>query len=260
MARARDLAGRTVVVTRAEGRSGPLGAALERHGATVLRVPTVEIGPPSDPGPLGDALAALDRYDWIVFTSPRAVDAVADRGVALPGALSVAVVGSSTAERAEEAGFTVTLVGAGEGARELAEELVASGVGDGARVLFPASDRARTDLVDVLRAAGASVDPVVAYVTRVRSFDPAAVPGLDRADVVTFTSPSAVEGWHSAMGRDATRLLPESVRFAVIGGTTGAKLESYGVEAVVAPEASLDGLVTAVLALCARPVRRPPMN
>lgn len=245
-----DLAGWTVVVTRAEGESGPLGAALERHGATVLRVPTVEIGPPSDPGPLADGLSALERYDWIVFTSPRAVDAVADRGVALPEGLSVAVVGSSTAERAEEAGFTVAHAGGGEGARKLAEELVASGVGDGARVLFPASDRARTDLVDALRAAGASVDRVVAYVTRVRSFDPAAVPGLDRADVVTFTSPSAVEGWHASMGPDATRFVRESLRFAVIGATTGAKLESYGVEAVVAPEASLDGLVTAVRALC----------
>lgn len=244
-----DLDGWVVVVTRAEGDNGPLGAALERHGAEVLRVPTVAIGAPADRGPLDRALAAVTRYDWIVFTSPRAVDAVADHGVALPADSEVAAVGSSTAARAAAVGIPVSLVGEGRGAREFAEELVARGVGSGARVLFPASSRARADLVRILVDAGALVDQVVAYETRVRSFDPATVPALARADVITFTSPSAAEGWHAVTGGEPMRFLADGVRFVAIGGTTEEKLKSYGVSATVAPEASLDGVVAAVCAL-----------
>lgn len=289
------LKGWTVVVTRAEGDKGPLGAAFETEGAHVLRIPTVEVGPPGDADGLTDALERIDGYDWIVFTSPRAVEAVAGRGVRGRERLRVAVVGPSTAESAAAAGFVPTVVGDGQGAEALAERLVhrrdrglgpgrrasgrsahgdsgrsaygdsgrsahgrrrvdehrldSRGVGRGDRVLFPASSRAGSTLERVLTRAGASVDRVTAYETRSISFDPARLPELSEVDLVTFTSPSALEGWVSAMSDDPARFLPETVRYVVIGDTTGAAAEAAGLDPIRAPESSFEGMVWAARAL-----------
>ncbi len=246
-----ELSGWTVVVTRDEGEEGRLGRALKRLGATVLRIPTVETGPPDDPAPLRAALHAAGEYDWVALTSGRAVDALVRVGAAVPPGVRVAAVGPTTARKAEDAGLPVHLVGAGGGGEELARALLEAGVGDGVRVLFPASDRARPELSDTLRAAGARVERVVAYRTRTRAFDPRAIVGLDRADVVTFTSPSAVEGWYSAIGRDSARFLPESIWYVVIGRTTEEALAAHGPAAIVAAHASLEGVVDAVRELAA---------
>lgn len=243
-----DLTGWTVVVTRAEGPDGPLSVSLSRLGAEVVYVPTVEMGPPEDPEALDAALHALDEMDWVVFTSPRAVDALVAWGAVAPEGARVAAVGSATAKRARDAGFPVNVVGNG-GAEALAEALVAHGVGRGDRVLFPASSRARPDLPRLLGAAGVEVRQVGAYQTRIRSFDPARVPELSRADVVTFTSPSAVEGWRASTAGEAARFLADGVRYVVIGETTGAALEAHGLACVLAPDTSLDGMAAAVRAL-----------
>jgi uroporphyrinogen-III synthase len=247
------LEGWTVVVTRAEGPGGSLGSAFLAAGAEVLRVPTVEIGPPPDPTLLSRALKRLEDHDWLVFTSGRAVDVLAGRIDALPAAMRVAAVGPSTADHARKAGFSVTSVGDGSGAEALARKLVAEGIGEGTWVFVPTSSRGRPELEEVLAAAGAVVERVVAYETRTRSFEPAAVPGLRSADVVTFTSPSAVEGWHSAVGDDPARFLSPSVRYVAIGETTRTAAAGRGIEAVRAREASFEGMVDTVSEMMREP-------
>ena len=234
-----------MVVTRAEGPQGPLGGAFQEEGARVLRIPTVEVGSPQEPGPLEEAVKRLASYDWVVFTSPRAVEALASRSVRMPEGVRIAAVGRSTGERVLSAGWRASVVGSGDGAESLADELVAQGVGEGTEVLFPASSRARPELERVLGDAGAVVHRVTAYETRPRSFVPAKVPELRGADVVTFTSPSAVEGWLSAVGADPARFLPPTVRYVVIGDTTGEAASEAGLRPVVAPEPSFSGMVEA---------------
>ncbi|MDX1646401.1 MAG: uroporphyrinogen-III synthase [Longimicrobiales bacterium] len=249
-----ELSGWTVVVTRAEGPRGPLAEALQAAGADVLYLPTIEIGPPEDAVQLDRALASLADFDWLVFTSPRAVDALVQRG-AVPGeGLRIAAVGPSTRDRARAGGFPVDVTGDG-GAAELAEALVSHGVGPGTRVFFPGSSRGRPDLARVLEEAGADVHEVVAYRTRIRPFDPSVTPELREVDVVTFTSPSAVQGWHASVGADPARFDASGVRFVAIGETTAAAVASHGMPVVIAGKTSLEGMVETI---CAFATSRTP--
>ena len=66
---------RTIVVTRATEQAGRLVSRLTELGARVVEAPTIGIADPLDGGAaLTAAVHALDRYDWVVLTSPNGVD------------------------------------------------------------------------------------------------------------------------------------------------------------------------------------------
>src|SRR6266478_7423599 len=143
------LAGKRVVITRAESQSATLAAALRAHGAEVISLPLIQILPPLDYAPLDRALRDLAKFDWLIFTSQNAVTGVSVRLAVLlnpteaptpvipsvarnlswpanrtiPGSLLIAAVGDATAEAAQLAGFNVTHVGQGGTAATLAHEL-----------------------------------------------------------------------------------------------------------------------------------------
>ena len=75
----RPLFGKRVLVTRSRAQAGALTRLLEGQGADVVEVPTIRIEPPEDYGELDEALRRLSAFDWVVFTSTNAVDAVFDR-------------------------------------------------------------------------------------------------------------------------------------------------------------------------------------
>jgi uroporphyrinogen-III synthase len=67
--------------------------------------------------------------------------------------------------------------------------------------------------------------------------------------VVTFTSPSAMEGLRSGLGRETFLELARTVPAAAIGETTARALEEAGwVEIRIAAEATLEGLATVAVA------------
>ena len=112
--------------------------------------------------------------------------------------------------------------------------------GAGARVLIPASSRARDELPLGLRNLGFEVEVVEAYRT-VEPPDLAASVGrcLDQGfDVVTFASPSAVEGFAGAAGRRSRGLVA-----AVIGPVTEAAARDAGFDVrAVADPSTAEGL------------------
>ncbi len=190
------------------------------------------IAPPADPRPLAHALAALESFGLLALTSVPAVAAVAAHRATLPPALRVAVVGASTAAAVRALGWRVDrqpdeFHTAGVVARFAGDE---QGVA-GRRVLFPASDRAATALPDGLAALGAEVVRVEAYRTAPAPLDAgscrdAAVRG--EVDVVTFASPSAVDGLAAALG-DAglTQLLAEAAVAARQAGLGVARADRW---------------------------------
>jgi uroporphyrinogen-III synthase len=277
----RPLAGRSVAVTRDGDPDDPLAAALAGLGAHVRMWPTLAFRPPTDAAPLRAALAtafdpeAADPWHWIVFTSPRAVDAVAvevESGSFPPGgffapgggtpggdaprtAARIAAVGRATARALEAAGWRVDVIGDGAGADALVQTLAASAPLRDAHVLFPAGSLARDVLSDGLEAHGARVVRVEAYRTVADGPDPARVAADLETGVegLTFASPSAVAGVAdclSTLDSSALRDLP----CAAIGPTTAAALRRRGARHVtVAAHTDLESLARAAADALADP-------
>jgi len=248
------LDGRVVATTRAGGPEDSLVRLLEEEGARVLVWPTLTLEGPGDPKALRTAARALADYDWVVFTSARAVPALTEMA-SLPGdGTRVAAVGEATASVLEQVGWSVDLLGGGEGAHGLVEAMAASADLGGARVLFPAGSLARPVVEKELRALGARVDRVEAYRTRQTPPDGHQVRNDLRrgVHVVTFASPSAVHSLAEALDGDLAGAL-EGVGVAAIGRTTAQSLEEMGVNgAEVGEGGGMPGLVDA----CVRAVER----
>jgi len=246
-----SLGGRCVVVTRAEATGGPLGARLAAHGAVVLHWPVVRISSPADQEPLEKALSNLARYDWIVFSSPRAVDAITGHVDRFPDGLRVAAVGDSTAESLRAANWPVDVTPKQFGGEGLVAAFAERDVAYGASILFPAGSIARSTIPDGLTGLGAQVDRVVAYETTPSSLDKrVCVEDIESGcvDAVTFASPSTVVGLQRVLERDTFGLILEQIPAVAIGPTTAEALERTGVSpAAVAHPSTLDGLVDAVV-------------
>lgn len=241
-----NLTGRTVVVTRASHQSAELSALLVDAGATVVEAPAIAIVPPLDGGqPLDDALLRLERFTWVAFASVNAVAATLARserrGVRRRfEPLKIAAVGRGTARRVEaELGRPPDLVPNRHDAASLAAAFPEPTEGD--RCFVPRATGGRPDLVDGLRNRGWEVWDVAAYRTVHPTLSDQLVDMVLAADVVTFASPSAVEGYLEQTGGR----LPRAA--VCIGETTATACTRLGVEvAVVATEQSMVGLVAAV--------------
>ena len=111
---ARPLFGKRILVTRPREQAAELVERLEMMGAQAIEAPMIRIAPPDDFGPLDEACARAQSYDWIVFSSANAVDAFLERLLtahdirALAG-VKLAVVGPAAAERLARVGLRVEL-------------------------------------------------------------------------------------------------------------------------------------------------------
>jgi uroporphyrinogen-III synthase len=238
-----------VVVTRDEPADGPLSRELRALGLTVLGWPVLSIGPPVDPTSLVQALRRLDRFDWLVFASQHAVAEVVRRVPVPPAYLSIAAVGTRTAQALQAAGWTVTMVPEEQSAAGLVA-LLAPQLKPGANVLFPAGSRSLPTLRAGLTDAGAAVTQVEAYATVAAPLDvPACHEWVQRCAIgaVTFTSPSAVIELDRALGADAFDSLLDCASAITLGPTTGKALAERGYPCVLATPATLAGMAHTTL-------------
>ncbi len=124
----KPLAGKRVLVTRDEDTDGPLCSALRLYGAEPVVAPLIEESPPANSAPLIECARQADNYDWIVFSSRRAVQAFAEAmrmaGHSFNGIKArIACVGPQTAKTILEAGGRVDRMPDMPGAAGLIEKL-----------------------------------------------------------------------------------------------------------------------------------------
>lgn len=199
------LVGRRIAITRAESQLGAARQLFEAAGATVLDLPALVVTPPDDWGPLDDALAELEDFHWLVFSSSNGVEAVEQRlqrrGRSLarrPSGVRLAAVGRKTAARLEELGAAADFVPPAFVADSLVEHFPVSGWG--LRLLLPrVQSGGRTLLAEAFAAAGARVVEVAAYETGCpRQLPTATLAALERGELDALTFSSAKTVSHTA--------------------------------------------------------------
>ncbi len=246
------LTGQRVVVTRASHQAAGLCDAFQAAGAKVARLPLIELAPRGDRRALERAARDAPGFDWLVFTSANAVDALlplVDR--ALP---RCAAVGPATAAALRR--FTVEP--ALEADRSRAEgllEVLVPGLDPGTRMLLPQAEDAGPTLAAGLRAAGAMVTVVAAYRKRLPAAAAASARRLFAHDLgwVTCTSPRIVRHLEQVFTADWQRRRGE-LRAISIGPVTSAELRRLGVEPAAEAERPADrAMVAAACEACRSP-------
>lgn len=253
-----SLAGKSVIVTRPKAQSDGLTQELQKHGATVIAMPVIEIEPPDSYGPLDDALTNLDRYDWVVLTSVNGVQAVAarldDLGIPLSrlSERKLAAIGPATAAELAKVARQPDLVPdeyISEAIAEAIDRLEANEESEGrnrSRFLLARADIARRDLANLLRERGSIVDEVAAY-RIVRSHG---VPDLpeDPPEYITLTSSSAARSTYEILKENGRESWMSTAHLICIGPITSATVRSLGFEvAAEAGEYTVPGLIQALL-------------
>ncbi|WP_420454002.1 uroporphyrinogen-III synthase [Rubrivirga sp.] len=250
------LAGRTIVVTRAEEQADGFLDGLRERGATPLLVPAIRFEP-AEPGPLARAARSLDGAAWVVFTSATGVAfgwAAIDAAGGLPAGVRVAAVGSGTAEALRERGAPVDFVPDRFVGDALVRDLP---LADGDRVVLLRSHIGREAIATGLENRGAVVDDVTAYRTVVGA-DPAAVAEAlaRRPDAVAFTSPSTARGFLGPADLAALA----GVALVAIGPVTAEALAPFGLTATaVAEPHTVPGLLAALEAHVLSPPHPVPL-
>jgi uroporphyrinogen-III synthase len=253
------------MVTRAAAQSNELCEELTARGAQVRHLPLISFAPLENYDAMDETLNSIEIFDWVLFTSANAVQAVERRGEQLArarnGAVKLpraAVVGPATSAAAEAAGFSVEFVAAdhsGAGlARELGKEL------QGRKVLLPRSDRANPDLPAALRRCGALVTEVVAY----RNLLPSSTDReklleslKDGIDGILFYSPSAVQNFLELLGRERLESVQGRVLLVAIGPATANALSAVGLQRIArAADTTTKAVVEALEGHLARTKRR----
>ena len=120
----------------------------------------------------------------------------------------------------------------------------------GKKILLPRSERARPDLPNALKAAGAEVTEVVAYHTGgVGVIEPGVMWAVREAqvDVISFFSPSAIENMRGELGEEVLSRLGAKAALAAVGPVTAAALRNAGLPvAIEAPLATAESVAAAI--------------
>jgi uroporphyrinogen-III synthase len=251
------LTGRRIAVTRAREQSPELTAKLTALGAEVVELPLIQVSKQIEKDPLSDVMLELGGYDWIVFTSANGVRFFMEEFLRLfddiraLGLLRFACIGDTTAAAIRAFHLKIECQPKVATAEALADDLVATGSLDSAKVLVIRGNLNRDVIVTKLEEARAIVDCLQVYKTEKTdlSAEPAAADFRARgADAMLFASSSAVQSFVDqagalTLGKDAKRPLAGS-----IGPQTSETMKKVGMPIdFTAKTPSLDSLVEALV-------------
>ncbi len=254
---ARPLTGRRVAVTRARDQASELAARLTGLGAEVLELPLISVAKAIDKQTLADVLTELGSYDWIVFTSVNGVRFFFEEfhrifdDIRALGMLRFAAVGDATAAAIRAQHLRIECQPAVATGDALADDLIATGSLDSAKILVVTGNLNRDTLVKKLEEARAIVDRLQVYRTEKTDLSTDAVAGDFRArgaDAILFASSSAVQSFVDQaaalqLASGAQRPLAGS-----IGPQTSETMKQCGMPIdFIAKTPSLDALIEALV-------------
>jgi uroporphyrinogen III methyltransferase/synthase len=244
------LFGRRIAITRDRRQAAELAAPLEALGAETLLLPLIEIREAADPGPLDQAIARLDSYDWLIFTSVNGVRYFVDRLDRSAFDLrslkaKICAIGPATRAAVEALHLKVDRMPEEYVAESLVEAFAADDLSC-RRILLPRAAVARDLVPSELMRRGATVDVVEAYRTAIpeNAAQRAREVLARKPHWIAFTSSSTVNNFVEAAGAEAL----SGVKIASIGPITSATVREHDlqVDAEANPHTTA-GLVQAII-------------
>lgn len=236
-------------ITRPKNRASSLSDPLERLGAQVLELPSIQTKAIFPNPPLEAAIHSLADTHWIAWTSPTGVDLFFDAllqagrdGRALSH-LRFGVIGPATRDTLSKRGFLADVIPS----RFYAEDLgyaMAQAMQPGERLLLPRAKEGSPLLTQVLEQAGISFCEVPLYETLCPSSRPSALlPG----DLAVFTSVSTVKGFVQLLQGEEFR----HILAVCIGEQTAAEARRQGFPVQVAAKPTIESLIETIVAIAA---------
>jgi uroporphyrinogen III methyltransferase / synthase len=249
----KPLAGRRIVITRAETQAAELLAKLAEAGADVLELPMIRIVPDHSEEDVADMFRELWSYEWIVFTSPNGVRHFFDLffkefdDIRALGGAHVAAIGKGTVAELKRYFIRADIVPETATSEALAKALVEHQTLDNLNILVITGNKNGDELRKTLESALAIVDQVQVY--RTENTDISTHPGAEifrreGADAIIFASGSAVESFVAQSA--ALKTAPNALRPATcsIGSVTSAVMREKSIPVdMEASEASVEAVV-----------------
>jgi uroporphyrinogen-III synthase len=224
-----------VLNTRPLGQSAELSRLLRLASFEVVEAPAIAIVSAWDPAELESVRLAMPSFAWVVLAGQNAAQGLEDELLharVVCGAATASILGLNPT-------LALTRFSAAAAIEALRDHVTPA-----QRILVPRAAEGRDELVDGLRALGATVDAPVAYRTVAVSD---AADRLQRGDIdiVTLCSPSAVTSVRRAVTHEVV---------VCLGKTTASAARDAGLRVgAIAAATSMASLVDAVrLAMEAR--------
>jgi uroporphyrinogen III methyltransferase/synthase len=256
----RPLFGKTVVVTRNKTSEKKFTKLLEQQGANVFHFPTIDIVEIQPNNKLEQALNTLNLYDWLLFTSGNAVEIFFDQllqaGYDMRSLRSIKIVaiGKPSAEKLQQYYLKADFIPSVFTSEELIAGMIAKYSLSEKRIVFPGSTLANPGIAESLRKAGAHIDVIPIYETKIAHVDKEAIDELktlikqQEIHWITFTSSSTVNNFVELIGSDFIIENKDKIPIASIGPVTTKTLKQYDLHpSITAHEHTFEGLVNSII-------------
>lgn len=242
--------GKKILITRPESESKDFKQLLEKEGAEVDALPMIRFEGINLSDDLKATFNQLDKFDWLVFTSAKAVqfffEAAAMYEVKFyfyPN-LKIATVGEKTKLKLEQLGYRTNFVPI-----KYTAEVLAENVDDvnGKNILIPRSNLASEEYISVFAKRGAAVFPLTVYNNIPVSYSKQQLETLlnQKLDYLTFTSGSTFKAFHQLLVEHELQLNDEKI--ICIGPSTANVVSTlnYTVTAVASTH-TVEGIIDTI--------------
>ncbi|MFC3040031.1 uroporphyrinogen-III synthase [Virgibacillus xinjiangensis] len=229
-----SLKGKKILVTREEHQAKTLADKVKRLEGIPVTVPLLKITC-KDCKDNRKILERLQTIEWIFFTSANGVHCFfqtlkQDKELSMQG-IKTAVVGHKTEAALASYGFTADFVPSIYDAKAMGNEFLNRYANPGP-ILLVRGNRSRNVLPDTFSALGIPFEMVEVYDTSLNLQMKQVLQEklrLENIDILTFTSPSAVEAFCEMTPNRETPCI-------CIGSTTKKRAEEMGFYEVLSPE------------------------
>ncbi len=247
-----SISGARILVTRPAHQAGRLCRLIEQQGGLAIRFPVLRIVPTQDSFTLANK---LNPYDWVIFTSPNAVNFAlkANNGkIALQKNVHFASIGPATADTLKKAGIMIDLVPDSSHNSEALLACTELRQVKGLSFLIVRGCGGRELLAETLRSRGANVHYLEVYKRVLPTVNTEPVTTMlenAQLDIITITSVEALYNLLALLGEKIKKQLL-SVPLIVISERIKKTAEELGFNRIAVSEKPSDtAIIRTVTAL-----------